>query len=609
MARTVEQSDNAEYFGRTVGGAGLEETVVPTVDLLGATTPRERGLSLGGQLRVRIHRAAAALGAEPGPEPQQVEDARRAAPHLLEEIEAVAEGAGLPLRDVLALNFSPGPAASWAHATPSPAEPGMVGWAARSEPLVACGAVVRCAETCAWCALAGCVGGPGLGRHLALGWDGPAGGAAASGLPWHLCCRLLLECASLDDAGACFRGLGMASLRGRFVVMACTGESVTLGGGEAVALPAVVASYSEAEPAEDADGDFEAVFEALAVQSDEAEGCVSMALTPARGLLFVKRDGAATQPDGGDPAIRVRLWRPGSAPLPQTAAELRATLPSSSPIALTAEEKERYAEEGVLHLPGFLSDHELEEMRRELFALMADRSDRPAKMSYSVMGPKPGFEPDPRNPDGVVGIVDQPLASSFWLDQISEPRQMAVLGDILSPDADFFNGKIRNKPPGYTNRQSMHQDWPYEPHSEARLAGIITYLDDTGEEEDSGATEVVIGSHLRGEWPTVCRSNRHLTPFQGVGSERFSIPDELIAASGLERRTIRAKAGDVIIIHVLVVHRAGNNYTRRARHAVINEYKASSATDRFGNSCAFAELPLIRGGATVMPRLAEAARM
>ena len=93
------------------------------------------------------------------------------------------------------------------------------------------------------------------------------------------------------------------------------------------------------------------------------------------------------------------------------------------------------------------------------------------------------------------------------------------------------------------------------------------------------------------------------------GSERFSIPDELIAASGLERRTIRAKEGDIVLIHVLVVHRAGNNYTRRARHAVINEYKASAATDQFGNSCAFAGLPLIRGGATVMPRLAEAARM
>ena len=121
------------------------------------------------------------------------------------------------------------------------------------------------------------------------------------------------------------------------------------------------------------------------------------------------------------------------------------------------------------------------------------------------------------------------------------------------------------------NRQSFHQDFPYEPHSVARLAGAITYLDSTGPGTDAGSTEVIVGSHLCGEWPTVMRP-RHMAAFQGVGSEAYSIPEQLLASSGLERRKIDAHAGDLLLIHVLVVHKAGNNATALCRHAVINEY-------------------------------------
>lgn len=118
-------------------------------------------------------------------------------------------------------------------------------------------------------------------------------------------------------------------------------------------------------------------------------------------------------------------------------------------------------------------------MRDELYKLMTNRENRPSRMRYSVMDPLRAAErppPDERNPDSVVGVLDQPLASSFWLDQISHPRLMALLvcprvagfmrplqthpeikaiysvttcvqGELLSPNVDFHNAKIRNKPP------------------------------------------------------------------------------------------------------------------------------------------------------------------
>ena len=33
---------------------------------------------------------------------------------------------------------------------------------------------------------------------------------------------------------------------------------------------------------------------------------------------------------------------------------------------------------------------------------------------------------------------------------------------------------------------------------------------------------------------------------------------------------LAAEPGDVAIMHVLTVHRAGHNYTERGRHAIIN---------------------------------------
>ena len=50
------------------------------------------------------------------------------------------------------------------------------------------------------------------------------------------------------------------------------------------------------------------------------------------------------------------------------------------------------------------------------------------------------------------------------------------------------------------------------------------------------------------------------------------------------------------IIHVLVVHRATANSTTLNRSAIINEYKTREALDRWGNRCAYAQLPLLRNG-------------
>ncbi|MEE2659527.1 MAG: phytanoyl-CoA dioxygenase family protein [Candidatus Latescibacterota bacterium] len=261
---------------------------------------------------------------------------------------------------------------------------------------------------------------------------------------------------------------------------------------------------------------------------------------------------------------------------------------SPSPLAVTSEQKQFFDDNGYLHLPGFYAPAELKEMRRQYHEMVTKTDGHPQNMSYSFMASADGYEPDDFNPNNVVGMMDQTLYSDYWFDQFTEPRVISVMVDLLGPNLDFHNGKVRNKPPGFFADQGWHQDWPYELHSEPDLAAAITYLDSTDFEQ--GATEVISGSHKAGFLPTE--------------EGKSTLVQEDVNDSA--RVVLKAEAGDVAVIHVQVVHRAGHNYTARSRNAIINEYKTAETVDHWGNRCAFAGLPLARNRKLLMPRVHRA---
>ena len=252
--------------------------------------------------------------------------------------------------------------------------------------------------------------------------------------------------------------------------------------------------------------------------------------------------------------------------------------------ALTAEQKQFFDDHGYLHLPGFYDADKLRRLRDEFHEMIANPDGRPKNVSYAYMDAPDGYEPDPFNPRNVHGMMDQVLINEFWFDQFAAPAIVQGLSDLPGPNLDFHNGKVRNKPPGFVNTQSWHQDFPYERHTQPDLAAAITYLDDT--DFEAGATEIVPGSHKWGEVET----------FDGV-----RIAEEKIAPDSWQ--VVRARAGDVVVIHVLVVHRAGHNYTPVSRNAIINEYKTAETIDQWNNRCALAGLPLARDGRPLLKRI------
>lgn len=251
---------------------------------------------------------------------------------------------------------------------------------------------------------------------------------------------------------------------------------------------------------------------------------------------------------------------------------------------LCPEQVKNFRDDGYLLIPSLYGTDEVGEIREHFHQLVTQTEERPQNMSYSFMDMEGGYQADLFNPKNVSGMMDHVLGGDFWFDHFTDPRVVSIMVDLLGPNIDFHNGKIRNKPPGFYCEQGWHQDWPYEIHSKPELAAAITYLDDTNFEQ--GATEVVPGSHLKGEWET---ENKH------------QIPDNQVATD--PRRVLSAKAGDVAIIHVLVVHRAGHNFTSTGRHAIINEYKTTEAIDQWNNTCAFAGLPLARNTKLLMPKI------
>ncbi len=259
-------------------------------------------------------------------------------------------------------------------------------------------------------------------------------------------------------------------------------------------------------------------------------------------------------------------------------------MPKEDLLTLTTDQKKFFDENGYLMVKSLYSPSEIGEMRGQFHELISQTENRPKNMSHSFMSPAEGYEIDSFNPKNVSGMMDHVLANDYWFDHFTDPKVVSVIVDLLGPNIDFHNGKIRNKPPGFVATQSWHQDWPYERHTKPELAAAITYLEDT--DFEAGATEVVPGSHLQDEWST----------YKG-----HTIADELIPeGTGV---VLSAKAGDVAIIHVMVVHRAGHNYTNTSRHAILNEYKTAETIDQWNNRCALAGLPLSRNRKLLMPRI------
>lgn len=249
-----------------------------------------------------------------------------------------------------------------------------------------------------------------------------------------------------------------------------------------------------------------------------------------------------------------------------------------TPRFLSADQQRFFHENGYLIVHDLFTAAEVDAMRRSMDTLLRDPQSCDHRVHFTSDGvPAPS---DPTNPRRIWRIMDLPWAGDIWFQLLAEPRIVDAMVDLLGPNINFHNGKAILKPAYHKNTQGWHQDFPYERHTEPDLAAAIIYLHDVA--LGQGATAIAPGTHTSGEWP-------HSSSEEGL----LYIPDERVDGEVVH---VEGKAGTVAFIHVLVVHRAGDNNTDHTKCAVINEYKTAETRDLWDNRLAYAELPLRRDG-------------
>ena len=151
-----------------------------------------------------------------------------------------------------------------------------------------------------------------------------------------------------------------------------------------------------------------------------------------------------------------------------------------------------------------------------------------------------------------------------------------VFLDLYRCDVCAFQSATVIKP-AYANMEYLgwHQDAPdYIPLSNFKLSSALTYLSDMG--PDSGGTSVVPRSH---RWGIFERDY--------VQEEGSSVKRRIIAGLNMDEVEIESPqfhAGDVLIFHPCVIHKANSNTTSENKVGLINAYRATDCIDLTGRN-------------------------
>lgn len=231
-------------------------------------------------------------------------------------------------------------------------------------------------------------------------------------------------------------------------------------------------------------------------------------------------------------------------------------------------ERAAYHRDGFVVLPVFTAE-EVRELRDLVHRLVREPGVGHPRLRFHAALETPSPTLDPANPYAVYRVLNTPLAGDRWFELIREPRVLRVLTELIGPDVNFHMGFLRLRPTGLRVSEGWHRDFTTDRHTRPELVTALTYLDDM--DEESGATLVWPGSHLRPE-----------------------VPGEQPPAG--QAVPVTVPAGSVLFLHCLTVHRTSVNRTARNRSILLHEYKSAAAVELEPNDSAFADLPLTRGG-------------
>ncbi|MBX2835961.1 MAG: phytanoyl-CoA dioxygenase family protein [Gammaproteobacteria bacterium] len=233
---------------------------------------------------------------------------------------------------------------------------------------------------------------------------------------------------------------------------------------------------------------------------------------------------------------------------------------------LDAAMKQNFEETGYLLVREALSVNQLTALKSKFTEWVEDSRQHTEPFGETYDG-RPRFDIEPgHNPaKPALRRVASPVdMSPAYYEAMKNNGALTLLTELLTPNIRFHHCKINSKLPGAATAVKYHQDFMFEPHTNADLATVLFFLDDVT--LDNGPLEVVPGSH-KGE----LHSLWHDGVFTGaVGS---TVEKNAQAAS----IPCTGKAGDACIMHSRLLHGSAPNRSMGSRTLFICCYAAADA--------------------------------
>ena len=258
---------------------------------------------------------------------------------------------------------------------------------------------------------------------------------------------------------------------------------------------------------------------------------------------------------------------------------------------LSQDQREAFAKDGFVILPGFASLELVAEMLEHAVDITR-RQETGDDIFDALIQPEAALaDPDlplARKTSKIFRIhKHEPVFEQF----ASDPRITQSVADLIGEDLDCFLSQFIFKQPGALG-QPWHQDAFYFPFDGPHQVGIWIAI--TEARLDNGPLWVLPGSHNEGIHPAVKDTREH------ANYGYFEIIDHDMN----DAVPVLMQPGDLLIFHSHLMHKSTDNESNELRAAMVYHYAHASTIDNsetvYGRKPANQEwVPVLRAGLPV----------
>ena len=237
---------------------------------------------------------------------------------------------------------------------------------------------------------------------------------------------------------------------------------------------------------------------------------------------------------------------------------------------LTEAQRDRYEEQGYLHVPQVFTPGEIGEMERHLDVLLDDWAQ--TDMGWTGPWRDAYMDAETEKKSKLTSLHDLHFYSEAWSRAMYNPRLVGTLVELLGPNVELHHTTLHLKPPQTGHPFPLHQDNAFYEHTDGRYIDVLVHLDDTCHE--NGEIRFLAGSHKPGYLP-------HITQTEAGPCTPHLPTDQYRLASTVP---VPAKRGDIVIFNIFTVHGSHINQTDRMRRMVRCGFRDPSNAQISGQS-------------------------